>query len=65
MIKDTLFRLKEKRRDVMVLEFLFFFAHLRLSHLSQIQQKKIMHNTSLRINKAIEILKYRKNNDKY
>lgn len=46
----------------MVLEFLLLFACLGLSHLSRIQQEKIMH---LRINKAIEILEYGKNNNKY
>lgn len=49
----------------MVLEFLLFLVCLGLSHLSQIQQKEIMHNTGLKINEAVKIFEYGKNNDRY
>ena len=49
----------------MVLKFLLFFIYLRLSHLFQIQQEKIIHNTYLGINKVMKISGYRKNNSRY
>ena len=49
----------------MVSEFLLPFARLGLFHLSRIQQEEIMRNTGLRINEAVEILEYEKNNDGY
>ncbi len=56
MVEDTILQPKRKRRDIMILMFLLLFARLELSHLSRIQQKRIIRNTGVKTNEAVEIL---------
>lgn len=65
MVGDTLLRRKGKGRGIMFSELLLSFARLRLSRLFWIQQEEIIRNTGLKINEAVEILEYGKNNDRY
>ncbi len=49
----------------MVSKFLLLFPCLGFFHLSRIQQERIMRNTDLKTNEAVEILEYEKNNGGY
>ena len=62
---DTFICLKNKERGIIVSELFLLFKRLNLSHLTSSSQEKLIQTYGLTQTEALEIFKFRKNNDRY
>lgn len=62
---DIFLWLKSQDQGIMTSDFLLFFGQLNLAFLFSKKRKNVVTKNNLLKTEAIEIFKYRKNNDKY